>query len=293
MSLSKPAFVYVQNKSSNWPFYKMNLEAYAYSLGAEGILDGTEEEPEDRAEKKEYIAKKRVLYSFIINTQSEDTLLHVGQVKMGDVKNAYKNLLAHYESQSKASIKQMMSKLVTLKMEMYVGVPEYVHAVTTRLLQLKRALIEQRVDLLEVLGCSVLLDGLSGSFAPIATLLLLDDTLVYEEYKKRVLEAGERIKYEQETNVDGLLATEAALKVGNTGPVCSGCGKTRHNEANCWVLHPELKEKAMDFARAKRVVEAAGYTIGSGSGGGGDRSTSHQHGGSRPYEHQVYDSDEW
>jgi hypothetical protein len=276
MSLSKIAIPTLMNTGDNWSQWAFVARGYAYGLSAERILIGAELMPittsNDIAEiaKTEKLAaafdlKKRALYAYLTSTQSAETMILIQEVDPGDVAACWKILNDHFESKSKASIKQMVSKLTTLRQTDYTGVTEFVHDVTHRIVALKRALLEQKVELIDVLGCSVLLDGLSSDYSALSTHLLLNDTLNFDDLKKRVLEHGERLRYEISTDVNAYINSGTAMKATNvplpdgngwlTEPaVCKGCGKlTKHTERICFRAHPHLKAIQESTALAKSV----------------------------------------
>jgi hypothetical protein len=309
MSLSKPiSFPSLVNTGENWCQYSFVAKGFAYGLRAENILNGTELCPITSSTDEEVIKqtarlatiyddKKRILYSYLSTTQSATTMIHIQEVDPSDVALCWKNLTDHFESQSKASIKQMVSKLTTMQQTDYPSVTEFVHDVAHRLTALKRAIKEQKVELMEVLGCAVLVDGLSGDYTSIATHLLLSDSLKFDDLKLKVLEYGERLKFERLDDVADLTMGALALKVSHksgsipdsngwlTEPaICTGCGKlTKHTEAICFQKHPHLRpnqgaaksvrssaglsSEAMTLAEARRIVamndSAEGLHIGS------------------------------
>lgn len=236
------------NRGTNWPSYKFQTESFAYGIDAEKILNGTEERPSSNAES--WDTRNRKLYHYISKTQSVETLMHIQHVPLGDTPAAWKSLLNFFESQTRAAIKQQASKIITLKQRDFPGVPEFLHDLVSRMSQLKQALEDKKVDLLDILGCSILLDGLDSDYSTVATTLLLQDDLSFTQCQAKVLEACERVKREKEEFQETMTPTIHAMRAAMQQAAkhhCAGCHKEVHHTIDkCWTLHPHLKRNAWD-----------------------------------------------
>lgn len=235
-------YITEKNTGENWPVYKRCIEVYAYSLDALSLLRGEDPEPIGESVspqvKESWTKKNRSLFYVLSNTQTDATRMHVDMHEIGDTAKAWSSLLAFFESKTKASIKQLSNRLISMKQTGTVA--QFIHDVSQSAEQLRQALKDRKVDLLDILVGGILLDGLSQEYAIISTTLLLDDDLSIEDCKRKLLEASERKKFEDESEYTNDYAI--ALKVFKRPP-CPGCKKTNPNHPvdRCYVLHPELK----------------------------------------------------
>lgn len=256
---SKQPYLGEKNNGQNWPAYKRSIETFAYQIDALGILRGEELEPKLAAlpqptvdtiaafkvVHREWDKRNRKLFYILNNTQSPETRMHVDQHEIGATAASWNSLLSFYESQTRASIKQISNKLINLKQDGTVA--QFVHEVTQTAEQLKRAIKDRNIDLLDILVAGILLDGLQPEFKVIATSLMLDDDLTIEDCKRKLLDAAERMKYDA-SSADSAHSS-IALKVSPI--ICPGCKKVNpsHTPDRCYTLHPELRPQKKGEAK--------------------------------------------
>ena len=252
---------------NNWSSYKYHAETFAMKIEADDIIDGKEVEPtcEESSTNAEKIAqyeaslklfedKSRKMYFYLRSTQSESTRIHLHNVKKNDARGAWKALCDYYESSSMASIKQLLTKLVRLKQ--VTSVPMFIDELGRLKGQLKTAVAEKKQDIMDVLSQMVLLDGLKPEFDAVKQILLLDDSLTFEQCKQRVLETAERLKIDQDESTAALSYSQAlrsqttdpggpikTAAVGAHPDLCPHCNKRWHSAEKCWKLHPGLKDR--------------------------------------------------
>jgi len=125
------------NTGKNWVLYKYGVESYAKSIKAFDVLRGKELRPEvlplGLAPTQEMVTqhaqqaanllpsqtiwdgKNEKLFSLIRFSQTEETICHIADLECADVFTAWSALCDFYESKTRASIKQLIYKLMNIK----------------------------------------------------------------------------------------------------------------------------------------------------------------------------------
>jgi hypothetical protein len=243
------------NTGDNWTDYKLKTLAYALKKKSLKIIEGKEELPKSTAYTDSKLYDKAVesfeersndLFYYIINTQSPSNAHLVRDAIFGDARDAWTKLLNYYESQSKASIKQLTYHLVEMKQGSKT-VPEFVSELFTTRNRLEEALAAKGVPLIDIITMMVMIQGLSSKYDSLKQNLFLDDNLTVNSCKDKIIENTERI------NIESTEPSAVALKVNNpkkknksnkkqTYPPCPTCGLTNHSEDKCFIKYPNLKK---------------------------------------------------
>lgn len=236
------------NNGNNWPTYKYFVENYAMSIDADGLLNGSEFAPEiDDLDGEELVSaqarldifnkKSRKLCYYIRRTQSEITIPIIREIPLNDATLTWQALVNHFESQSRASIKQLLTRLVKLKQTgsclQFVDELQIIRAQLEAALRVMEA---KKISLLDLLCQMVLLDGVDGSFSDIVNILVVDDTLTFQHCRDRILITAERLRLGNDIDPSPIVAMKTS-----TAPTCSHCGKSGHLVNKCFKLHPHLR----------------------------------------------------
>lgn len=187
-----------KNTGTNWLRYKRCIETYAYMIDGLEILRGEAQEPklpenateEERAnyekEHSNWDIKNRNLFYVLCTTQSPQTRMLVDRHELGDTAGIWASLLARYEKYTRATIQNLMNRLITTKRTTTTA--QFIHEVTQCAEQLRYALKKSNVDVWDVLLTEVLLIGAFPNNPSIAAYLLLDDQLTYEKCQRKLLD---------------------------------------------------------------------------------------------------------
>ena len=245
------------NTGSNWPMYKAKTRAYAMSKGSLGILDGKTINPTvlGKAEGSSeavyqaavlaYENKNNQLWFYLTSSQSSETWNHIRLAEEGDCHGAWSMLMAFFESQSRASLKQQLQQLIEFK-QGSMTIPAYLAEAFALRGRLKDAIISQKVDILDLITSMVIVQGLGPRYETLREMLFLDDMLDLDSTRAKIVEHTQRIDFD---TVPALSSALAVSKVGGQGRAyegssCSFCGRGGHSRDQCFQLHPELKSSS-------------------------------------------------
>jgi len=163
-------------------------------------------------------------------------------IAIGNTLGIWNRLLSMHESQSQASIKQMLATLIEIKQN---GKPvnEFVSDVTVLANRLKASVKEQKVDILDVLTKMQLINGLDSKYDTFKEHMFLEESYTVDKCKAKIIETVERLninhKYEKPS---GSIAMQVGEK--SSDMICNYCHKKGHIEKNCFLKFPELNKKS-------------------------------------------------
>ena len=231
----------VLNNGKNWTIYKYYAETYAFSIQARKIINGKEPRPvrpqalrteppptpaeiavynqrvyDIEIEQEDWDKRDMKMFTFLRMTQSEDTMCHLRPMEDNDetgAQKAWKLLCDHFESKTRASIKQMLYKQIHLRQN--GTLPHFLDEANRACALLKAAVAQTKLDPFELITQMVILDGLKPEFDQFKQTLLFDDSLTLDELNARLLEAGERLRFEGE--IDASRVSMQALAVQQAG----------------------------------------------------------------------------
>jgi hypothetical protein len=236
----------IANTGDNWPDYKLLVEGWALKNDSIDIMRG-------KSDMADYTKKRHDLYFLLISTQSDKTRHLLRTVDPGDAETAWKRLREHFESTTKASIKQQLKTMMNLRQGTKT-VPEFISSVQECHRRVEAAIKETNVNILDLLLQSVLIDGLDTKYTALQQALMLDDTLTNDGCVAQMLEATQRIDF---NNGGGTSRTTRQIE-GTTAYTCSVCHTDRHTNAECWRQHPEKRPQRNDKkAPDKRKIARA------------------------------------
>jgi hypothetical protein len=203
---------------------------------------------------KSFKNRQKAMSFYLRASQSPATVHLLVRVAETDAREAWRVLQDYYESKSRASIKQLLTRLVKLKPTSDLA--KFIEEVFQLRGQLETAIADKGISLMDIIVQMVLIDGLPANYEVLKTSMLLNDKLTIDECRSHILEAAERQKFRDEEET-----TQSAFSVkqsggGSTnqrrGQVCSGCGKSGHPESRCFTLHPELMRKPAKGKKASQ-----------------------------------------
>ena len=154
-------YKYISLNGTNFNDWKFQTRVNARQLKASGILDGTEIIPTDALKLEDYTIRQEKLYNHISNPMRPQQQSFIRTVEIGDAYAAYRALLAIYEPQTRAAVKQQLKPLISLKQngrEMASFVTDIVDMSSN----LTAALEETKMNLIDLIKILVLIDGLDG-----------------------------------------------------------------------------------------------------------------------------------
>jgi len=242
----------VANTGTNWPDYKQLMEAWALKNKSIEILKGKSDISDPN-----YMQKRHELYFLILSSQTNKTRHLLRTVETGDAETAWKRLKDHFESTTKASIKQQLRTLVGLR-QGNMTVPEFISKAEELTQRLEAAIRESNVELLDILLQSVVIDGLDAKYATLQQTLMLDDRLNSDSCIAHILEATQRIDFNSAQPATPKLAKtpETNAKVFS----CSLCHTNRHNDDDCWKQHPDKRPKKKPVGSTGKAPSANAST---------------------------------
>ncbi len=212
----------------------------ALASGMLGILDGIEveddfEDTDDEEELERFIENRNYLYSYLVNTQSSETLSTIVDVEEGDARAVWERLLQQYESSSKASLKHLIYQLVEMK-QGSKSIAEFVSAVMESKRRIEDIASQSSISIMDEISMMVLIQGLPNSMQVIRSQLFLDDSLTLEKCKRQIIDSSELLSLKK--------AEGTALRT-NDIKKDKKCDHKNHpgGADNCWILHPELRPK--------------------------------------------------
>ena len=143
-------------------------------------------------------------------------------------------LMAFFESQSRASLKQQLQQLIEFK-QGSMTIPAYLAETFALRGRLKDAIISQRVDILDLITSMVIVQGLGSRYETLREMLFLDDMLDLDSTRAKIVEHTQRIDFD---TVPALSSALAVNKVGGQGRAhegtsCSLCGRAGHSREQC------------------------------------------------------------
>jgi hypothetical protein len=264
------------NNGDNWSDYKLKTLAYALKKKAFRIIEGTELAPNHaslsttagfdeaiyKKIKEDFEDRSNDMYCYIINTQSQSNTHLVRDAIFGDARDAWNKLLNFYESQSKASIKQLTYQLVEMK-QGSKSVAEFVSDLFTTRNRLDEALKAKNVPLIDIITMMVMIQGLNPKYDSLKQNLFLDDTLTVNSCKEKLIENTERINMESTEPVAVALKVNQGVNHKNkntkkqTYAPCPTCGLTNHPEDKCFVKYPHLKKTSTKNNNSVKITKSA------------------------------------
>ena len=226
---------------SNWTEYRVRVRAMALASDMRDILDGkvTEEDfedSEDETEKEAFLTKRNYLYSYLVNTQSPETLATVVDVEEGDARGVWERLLRQYESSTKASLKNLIGQLVEMK-QGSKPVAEFVSAVMGMKRRIEDIATQNNINIMDELSMMVLIQGLPNSMNVLKSQLSLDDTLTLDKCRRQIVDSTELLTLKKSEGI--------ALRTNSKDKKEKKCDHKNHpgGPDQCWILHPELRPK--------------------------------------------------
>ncbi len=260
---------YIKISSANWESYKFQSLNYFYEVDGEDIMNEKEKQPEELIEEKSgssssssssislssmtfgspeqiefrrneiklHLAKKKKIYLYLVNTQSEETIPLIRHLDRGDAVGCWKILCDHYESKTLASIKQLMSQLIRCKYD----ASQYHPGLTLKFAgeierisnQLKQAIEDSGKDILDVLKTLIFIDGLPLEFEVMKQITLMNDEADFEKAKEDALQKDQRLQFEKLNLEEGLSPSVVFSSRSDKTVVCNYCHKPGHIENEC------------------------------------------------------------
>jgi hypothetical protein len=236
----------ILHTGDNWPDYRQLIEAWALKSGSLDILRGKAD-----TTHPQYLAKRHELHYLILSSQTAKTRHLLRTVEAGDAETSWKKLRDHYESTTTSSIKQQLKTLMNLK-QGRLSVPEFISKAQELHSRLDAAVVENKIEILDMLMQSVLIDGLDSKYHVLQQSLMMDDNIKTDACIAQILEVTQRIDFNHATASTG---TERRNEKP-TAFKCSTCKNGSHDNATCWIQHPELKPAGWK-PRAKRGTTAS------------------------------------
>ena len=240
---------------NNYPEWLHQIQVLAFGIqGPESleIMKGTKPRPTNEGldpgdlerARKECIAYDKInneCYTIIYNTlkNPQKELLH--NITIGDGQAAYKHMQQIFEPQTRAAVKQLLKQLLSLKQH---GKPMaiFTNEIVEISSKLHAAIKETKLDLMDLLKISVLLDGIDLEHHITKELLIQKDDLTFQDACTQCITRAEIHSYD----VDEHTTANAKAAAGESYcPICfNAVGKKHpHTEAQCYRKHPELNPR--------------------------------------------------
>ena len=243
--------------SDTWNDYKYQTEAYAYSHKASAVLQhGTpdqqledadsgitaEDEVESTAEIELYKKKSDLMFTYFTRTVDTINGPLYKSLPMGAAYKIWISLSNHFESKSKAAIKQNLRNFVSMKQTEGKTMSSFIDEIRRGQSLLEAAVAASGLSLMEILAMTILLDGVKSRYEAIVENLMLDDNIDFEFCSAKLMEKSERLKIEDMASRGGGSSSRAlTMAVAGDPPSCSHCGK-RHESNKCWQKFPHLRK---------------------------------------------------
>jgi hypothetical protein len=190
---------------SNWSGYRMRMSGYAGKKKLLKILDGTTspaiinaDQTTTNAEKllliEAYDTGNMDLYAKLVETIQDDG--GIVDIKIGDGRAIWLYLLSVHESNSRASVKQLVRHLGELRQGSRT-VKDFLAEVAVTRNRIDSALIVNGLAIIDVLHSMAQIQGLDPKYEMLKNHLFLDDTLTPAACKAKIIETTERMDMEQ------------------------------------------------------------------------------------------------
>jgi hypothetical protein len=271
------------NNGDNIAPYEFQTQAFAIFKNCGGILDGTEVRPADLPAagnpnaqqiaanavlQREFDVREGILYYYFATTQAPNALPVIAHIPAGRARLCWVAILNQYRSGSRAATVQCLMALVNLTQQgdalsFVQRIDELRHQLESNVaaLELANAALDvaDRVTLVDLVSLMVLLRGLSAEFRTLAQSLLTNEVLTWRQARTNILGAAERFKFDKHMSAKAVTApaVKPIISLGAAKVPCTGCQKSGHEAANCWVLHPELKAAYPHRSKEKKSAASA------------------------------------
>ena len=250
---------------TNWSGYRMRMSGYAGKKKLLKILDG-KISPATIAAGEETAAEKVVLleayetgnmelYSKLVETIKDDG--DIVDIAIGDGRAVWLYLLSVHESNSRASVKQLVRHLGELRQGTRT-VKDFLAEVAVTRNRIESALLATGVQIIDVLHSMAQIQGLDSRYDMLKNHLFLDDTLTPTACKAKIIEATERMDMEQREVPQMALKVTSPPVSANSVLTCSYCKKTDQSEPRCFVAHPELRRPRKQTVSSIKVPDGSG-----------------------------------
>jgi hypothetical protein len=245
------------NNGDNWTDYKFLTMAYCGKHKCTGLLDGSLRRPvlpistsassdSSAADAKylkdleDYTTKSGNLWYYFACTHNDTTRVHIMDPGIGnDCTKAWAALCNHFESKTKASLKQLAREFVFA--EQGSDPPEkFFQFVDERAARITTGLDERKMTFIELMKQVIYIDGLDSRYESTKSQLFHDNTITDSLVLKATL--LERIQRE---DLHNKVKTGTALSVTPSGKkYCKVHNTDKHDDSECYSQHPELSKKA-------------------------------------------------
>lgn len=256
-----PSTVKFDGKAENWEEFRLRVQSWIeFQIpDAEDLLSGDISVPdppavgmtESQTEKKERDRLRKAsksIYALLINSLTD--LASVLDVPAGDGVALWNRLQSIYASTSQASIKQQLRTLIETK-QAGRTVPEFVAEVFTLHKNLAHAVQLQKVDVVELLSSTILIEGLSDTYSVFKQQLFLEKPMSLQSLRQIIIEQTERINRQvpvdhgkQAHQVNGEKVCNHCIKEGRRG--------TNHIDSTCYFKHPHLRPASKTKGTSKK-----------------------------------------
>ncbi len=188
---------WVMNTGDNWSTYKWTTNAYCRKYKYQGLLDGTLKKPHylrpfstsasstgvEEAELKyqkeldDYNTKSGNLWYYLVCTHTDITRVHIMDPEIGeDCTKAWHALCNHFESKTKASLKQLAREFISA--EQGSDPPhKFFQYVDEKAARLQAGLTERDIEFTDLMKQMIYVDGLHSRYQSIKDQLFHDNTV--------------------------------------------------------------------------------------------------------------------
>lgn len=185
---------------------------------------------------------KRVLAWFKLIRALGDQLELARSVEDGNTVAIWRRLLSDFEPKTTASLQRQLKELLAAEQGM-AGVNEYLDTLNITRTMLKNAIMERKIDLLDVIMQLVTVQGLNSRYEPLKqNRFVRGDDIPYAELCDTIKVNCQRIDIST-GHVPGISLLYSTRQVGKSEcPHCKSKGKTLyHDSKDCWSKNPSLR----------------------------------------------------
>lgn len=263
MSESEEKFTLKLDK--DWFGFKLMLLSWADMKGYRGLLDGVtpphHQSPELAADAQSsnalvaYKKAKATMWFRLTYALTEHHGSVVRAVEFGDTVALWKRLLADFEPDSTVSIQFTLKNLLSVSQN-DASVGTYLDSLKITRDQLKSAIAERKIDLLDVIMQLVTVQGLNMKYDPLKqNLFVRGDDLKYSELCDVIKSNCQRIDFERgdapNMQTNSLYGLRQQPNGKSPCPHCASLGQTKYHEVSqCWAKYPSLKPVRNNTAQA-------------------------------------------